>query len=117
MFDGFTSLEGGMDANSAPSLLQPNQSAFLGNVSLRGDYASSRSPFIRKILSFDSAEFLETKDPLYAIVSGQDVQSKKTLQEWHFVLIQRFSDSTLQRLGYLDPFTNANFPVEIYRRG
>lgn len=55
MFDGFTSLEGGMDADSAPSLLQPNQSAFLGNVSLRGDYASSRSPFIRKILSFDSA--------------------------------------------------------------
>ena len=54
-FDGFTSLEGGMDANSATSLLQPNQSAFLGNMSLRGDYASTRPPFRQKILNFENS--------------------------------------------------------------
>ena len=45
-----------MDANSSPSLLQPNQSAFLGNISLRGDYASTRPPFVSRILNFDNAQ-------------------------------------------------------------
>jgi hypothetical protein len=55
VYDGFTELSGGMDANSSPSLLQPNQSAFLGNISLRGDFAGTRPPFRQKILDFENA--------------------------------------------------------------
>jgi hypothetical protein len=52
VFDGFRALNGGVDANSDPTLLATNQVAFLGNMSLRSDFASTRPPYIKQLLTF-----------------------------------------------------------------
>ena len=56
VFDGFTELSGGQDANSDPALLDVNESAFLGNISLRGNFAHTRPPYSRRILNFEDAQ-------------------------------------------------------------
>lgn len=50
-YDGFTTLEGGMDSGRAPSLLKPNQSAFLINAQTRPGYADNR-PGWYKVTTF-----------------------------------------------------------------
>lgn len=58
VFDGFKSLESGQDSYSDPALLPANQAAFFGNISLRSNFAKTRPPYIRKILTFDSDQTL-----------------------------------------------------------
>ena len=41
-----------MDGNSDPSLLDPGQSAFYGNISLRSDFANSRPGWFNDLLTF-----------------------------------------------------------------
>lgn len=42
LYDGFTSLEGGMNSGLAPHLIQPNQAAKMVNVTIRGAYPTTR---------------------------------------------------------------------------
>lgn len=48
---GFSTLEGGMDGGKDPSLIQPNQVAASGNVSLRGALIRSRNPVTNLLFS------------------------------------------------------------------
>lgn len=52
-FDGFLTLEGGVDSGRAPSLLNQNQISWAINVSLRGGQPTTRPPWIRRTLTFD----------------------------------------------------------------
>ncbi len=55
VYDGFVSLEGGVDTNSDPCLLPANELCFLGNASLRSNFPNTRPPFIQNLLVFDNA--------------------------------------------------------------
>ena len=44
-----------MNSGMSPLLLPKNQCAFLSNVSLRGGFAKSRPPFVKKVLKFDTS--------------------------------------------------------------
>jgi len=50
--DGVSTLEGGMDNGTDSSLLQSNQASFLGNMTVRGSFASTRPPFRSHLLNF-----------------------------------------------------------------
>ena len=65
VFDGFTSLEAGMDSNSSPSLLPPNQAAFLGNMSLRGNFPRTRPNFVSRILNYEDSTTQSHFDGLF----------------------------------------------------
>lgn len=56
VYDGFTSLENGVDSNSDAALLEPNQLAFLGNMSLRTDFPNTRPPFVQDVLTFNTSQ-------------------------------------------------------------
>ena len=47
VFDGFLTLEGGVDSGRAPVLLQPNQISWAINVSLRGGQPQTRPTFTK----------------------------------------------------------------------
>lgn len=53
VFDGFLSLEGGVDSGRTPVLLNQNQVSWAVNVSLRGGQPTTRPPWIRRVLDFD----------------------------------------------------------------
>lgn len=53
-FDGFLSLEGGVDSGRAPVLLEQNQLSWAINVSLRGGQPTTRPPWSRRRLNFDA---------------------------------------------------------------
>lgn len=57
--DGLTSLEGGCDSGTNPSILLPNQCAYAVNVTFRGGFASTRPRFMQIVLRFDVQD---TKD-------------------------------------------------------
>lgn len=69
-----------------------------------------------QVVSFESDEFKNAKGPLYAIVSPGGPDWMPMLRARHFLLVQRFNESPLQKLGFHDPFSLANFPLEIYGR-
>jgi hypothetical protein len=52
----------------------------------------------------------------YYVLHGKDDGGRASLLKNGYVLIQRFAASPLQRWGFQDQFTNANFVVEIYRK-
>jgi hypothetical protein len=54
LFDGFNSLEGGVDAGIASSLIGKNQVASACNYSFRGAYPSTRPPYESLILTFNN---------------------------------------------------------------
>ncbi len=54
VFDGFKTLQGGMDGGRAADLIQPNQLAAAVNASLRGSYLKSRPPFESSPFTFES---------------------------------------------------------------
>lgn len=51
-YAGFSSLSGGMDGGSAASLIGPDQCAAACNVTFRGDYPTTRPPYINHRLTF-----------------------------------------------------------------
>jgi hypothetical protein len=53
-YDGFVSSEGGVDSNSDPALLPANELAFLGNGSLRSNFANTRPPYVQRPLTFQA---------------------------------------------------------------
>ncbi len=52
VFDGFLSLEGGVDGGVSPSLIQPNQVASACNYSFRDAFVKTRPPYINLPLTF-----------------------------------------------------------------
>ena len=74
-------------------------------------------------LPFEDYEFtcvpsgnFKNKKPPYFILNGKDAEARGKIQAHGYELIQRFATSPLQRLGFEDRLSNANFPVEIYKR-
>jgi N-acetylneuraminic acid mutarotase len=55
VFDYFSDLSGGMDADTDPSDLDKEQCAFVGNISLRGNAAATRPPYFNKLLGFENS--------------------------------------------------------------
>lgn len=53
IFDGFLTLEGGVDSGRSPVLLQPNQISWAINVSLRGGQPTTRPTFQRHAFNLD----------------------------------------------------------------
>lgn len=56
LYDGFVTLEGGMDSGRAPELINPNQVSYAVNATSRGSYLRTRPPFRQPNLTFDSDE-------------------------------------------------------------
>lgn len=52
LYDGFATVEAGMDSDKNPLLLQKNQLAFLANGTVRGGFATDRPPYSKTHLSF-----------------------------------------------------------------
>jgi len=70
-----------------------------------------------KIIPFSDPQFKSTA-PMYAILPDWGRKTwQKNLIEQHFVLVKRFAESPLQKLGHDDPFTTADFALDLYRRG
>lgn len=53
-YDGFVSVEGGIDSGKSPSILNQNQIAWAVNASMRGGFLSSRPGFKKVALNFDT---------------------------------------------------------------
>lgn len=51
-YDGFVSVEGGVDSGKSPSILQPNQIAWAVNATVRGGFLASRPGFEKIELTF-----------------------------------------------------------------
>ena len=56
LYDGFVTLEGGMDSGRAPELIEKNQVAFSVNTTFRGGYAKSRPGIRQPAIGFDSMD-------------------------------------------------------------
>jgi len=69
-----------------------------------------------KIVTFDSAECKNLQLPAIAVISSLEPGTMDTARRYHFVFLKRFAASPLQRLGLQDPFSTADFPLDIYRR-
>jgi hypothetical protein len=65
MFDGFLSLERGVDSGRAPATLERNQCAFAVNTSFRGGFPASRPGFLKRPLTFKNSSG-ETNTNLWA---------------------------------------------------
>lgn len=53
-YDGYVTVEGGIDSNKSPSLINDNQFAWAVNTTMRGGYATCRPGFRKLALDFDS---------------------------------------------------------------
>ena len=52
LFGGFSSLAGGMDGGTDPSLIDPDQCSLAGNMTFRGQFATVRPTFSSLVLTF-----------------------------------------------------------------
>jgi hypothetical protein len=66
--------------------------------------------------SLDALETAPDKGPDYAVVPDWARTDQKRLEQNRYTRVKRFAESPLQKLGYQDPFTTANFALNIYKK-
>jgi hypothetical protein len=75
VFDGFTTLEGGVNSGVVPSLVKENQLSFAANATLRGGYATARAMFHQRVLDFGGNTVLESRFRTGRWQGGESYQS------------------------------------------
>jgi hypothetical protein len=65
-----------------------------------------------KLVTISSSDNL----PDYAVLPDWAHRERRQLLEKGYVPLKRFAESPLQKLGYNDRLTTANFPLEIYKK-
>jgi len=75
VFDGFTTLEGGINSGVVPSLVKENQLSFAANSTLRGGFATARAMFHQRVLDFGGNSVMEARFRTGRWQGGETYQS------------------------------------------